>query len=126
MRCLSPFRDVVLTAAAYGWDMHSEALRFHGSYRYASRQVLARALAGAQARLDEEELHDLGPSWLRSFLAAGATLQIDATLPAGGDRFAAAAVVQALALDALDGLVEARRGGLRVDAFPPGGDDADD
>lgn len=106
--------------------MHSAALRFHGTYRYASRQVLARALAGAHAWLDEEELHDLGACWLRSFVPAGATLQIDATLPAGGDRFAAAAVVQALAIDALDGLVEARRGARRVDEFPPGGDDADD
>ena len=126
MRYLSPARDVVLSATAYEWDMHADALRFHGTYRYASRQVLARALAAAHAWLDEEELHDLGATWLRSFIPAGATLQIDATLPAGGDRFAAAAVVQALAIDALDGLVEARRGTRQVDEFPSGADDADD
>lgn len=103
--------------------MHHDSIRFHGSYRYASPQILANALASARAWLDEEELYDLDGDWLACFIAAGATLRIDTLLPMEADRFAAVAVMEALATDALEGVVEAHRGGVRLDAFPSGTDD---
>lgn len=106
--------------------MQQDALRFMGMYRYPNPAVLARALACARAWLDEEELYELGDAWLRSFVTAGSTLRIDAILPFDGDRYAAVAVLQALALDALEGIVEATRGAVQVDQFPCGGDDSDD
>ncbi len=103
--------------------MHQDSIRFHGSYRYASPQILARALATARAWLDDEELYDLDGDWLGHFVASGATLRIDTLLPIEADRFAAVAVMEALAHDALEGIVEARRGAERLDAFPCGTDD---
>lgn len=84
---------------------------------------LARALATARAWLDEEELYDLDGDWLACFIASGATLRIDTQLPIEADRFAAVAVMEALAQDALEGMVEARRGDQRLDAFPSGVED---
>lgn len=100
--------------------MQHDSIRFHGSYRYASPQILERALATARRWLDEEELYDLDGDWLACFVAAGAVLRIDTLLPVEADRFAAVAVMEALAEDALEGVVEARRGELRLDAFPCG------
>ena len=103
--------------------MHHDSIRFHGSYRYASPEILSRALASARAWLDEEELYDLDGDWLACFVTSGATLRIDTLLPLEADRFAAVAVLEALAHDALEGVVEARRGEERLDAFPSGTDD---
>lgn len=103
--------------------MHHDSIRFHGSYRYASPESLARALASARAWLDEEELYDLDGDWLGCFIATGATLRIDTLLPMEADRFAAVAVMEALAQEALEGIVEAKRGELRLDEFPCGTDD---
>jgi hypothetical protein len=104
--------------------MKQDSIWFRGTYRYPSSTVLERALASARAWLDEEELYDLDGEWLRRFVARGSTLRINTQLPLDADRFAAVAVVQALALDAIEGVVEAERGGERLDAFPCG--DADD
>ena len=103
--------------------MHHDAIRFHGSYRYASPDALERALAAARQWLDEEELYDLDGDWLACFVASGATLRIDTLLPIEADRHAAVAVMEALAHDALEGIVEAQRGETRLDAFPSGVDD---
>jgi hypothetical protein len=99
--------------------MLHESIRFLGTYRYTSRDVLDRALADAREHVEEEELHE----WMRFLVASGATLRIDAALPHDGDRFAAVAVLEVLARDAIDGVVEARRGTLRLDTFPSGDDD---
>lgn len=104
--------------------MHHETIWFRGTYRYPSPAVLERALASARAWLDEEELYDLDGEWLRRFEARGATLWIETQLPFEADRFAAVAVVQTLALEAVEGIVEAHRGEQRLDAYPCG--DADD
>lgn len=104
--------------------MQHHAIWFRGTYRYPSPAVLARALTNARAWLDEEELYELEGEWLGRFDARGATLRINTQLPLDADRFAAAAVVQALALDAVEGVVEAERSGEHLDAYPCG--DADD
>ncbi len=103
--------------------MHHDSIRFHGSYRYATPAALQRALETARRWLDDEEHYDLDGDWLAYFVAIGATLQVDTQLPIEADRFAAVAVMEALAEHALEGLVEARRGDLRLDAFPSGTDD---
>lgn len=103
--------------------MQQDTLRFMGMYRYPNPRVLERALASARAWLDEEELYELGDAWLTSFVRSGSTLRIDATLPFDADRFAAGAVLQALAIDALEGIVEATQGTERLDVFPCGTDD---
>lgn len=100
--------------------MQHDSIRFLGSYRYANPSVLEEALASARRWLDEEELYDLDGDWLACFVASGATLRIDTQLPLEADRFAAVAVMEALAQDALEGIVEARRGDVRLDAFPCG------
>ena len=103
--------------------MHHDSIHFQGSYRYASPAILASALASARRWLDEEELYDLDGDWLACFTASGSILRIDTQLPIEADRFAAVAVMEALARDALEGIVEARRGELRLDAFPCGVED---
>ncbi len=103
--------------------MQHDSIRFHGSYRYASPAALQRALETARRWLDDEELYDLDGDWLACFVASGATLQVDTQLPLEADRFAAVGVMEALAEHALEGIVEARRGQVRVDAFPSGTDD---
>jgi hypothetical protein len=103
--------------------MHHDSIHFQGSYRYASPADLERALASARRWLDEEELYDLDGDWLACFVASGATLRIDTQLPIEADRFAAVAVMEELAREALEGIVEARRGELRLDAFPCGVED---
>ena len=103
--------------------MQPASIRFHGSYRYATPEALQRALEAARRWLDEEELYDLEGDWLGCFVASGATLRIDTQLPIEADRFAAVAVMEALAEHALEGIVEAQRGEQRLDAFPCGVDD---
>lgn len=103
--------------------MHHPAIRFQGSYRYPSPAILEAALAAARRWLDEGELDDLDGDWLGSCARAGAVLRIDTLLPVEACRFAAVAVLEALAQHAVEGLVEARRGGVRLDAFPCGTDD---
>lgn len=117
---LSPSRAEPLTEPRYKVAMHHDTIRFHGVYRYPSADVLARALASARAWLDEEELYDLEGDWLANFVTAGATLKVDTLLPLEADRYAAVAVLEALAQDAIEGVVEARRGDTRIDSFPSG------
>lgn len=104
--------------------MHQGSIWFRGTYRYPSPSVLERALATARAWLDEEELYELDGAWMGRFEARGSTLRINTQLPYEADRFAAVAVVQTLALEAVEGLVEAEHDGKPLDAFPCG--DVDD
>ena len=99
-------------------------IRFHGTYRYESHQALQRAICSAHALLDDEDVGEVELASLRSFMTSGATLRVDIQLPAIAQvRFAAASVFQSLALDAVEGAVEASHGAHHVDFYPCGGDD---
>jgi hypothetical protein len=104
--------------------MTRDAIHFQGKYMYGSREQLQRAIAAARSALDEEDLTDSTAKSLRSFASHGNELVVDVTVPGAPDvRFAAAAVFQALAGQAVGGLVEARRGAMALDVFPCGVDD---
>jgi hypothetical protein len=104
--------------------MPPQFIRFHGNYRYDSEAALARAMAAARARLDDEEVTDPSLASLRCFICSGTSLRVDVLLPAVAEvRFAAADVFQTLAADAVEGAVEASHGMDHVDFFPSGGDD---
>lgn len=99
-------------------------IHFHGSYRYASRESLAEAVAAARRHLEDDELDDPALATLRGFVSHGTRLVVDVVLPAAIDvRFAAAAVIETLAERAVDGSVEARHAGRQIDQFPWGTDD---
>jgi hypothetical protein len=99
--------------------MQQDLVEFRGNYRYASHAALERALEAVRAHLDDDELD---VDWSRLFVRHGMTLRVNAALPLAADRFLAATVVDALACNAIEGVVEARRGGVVVDWFPPGED----
>ncbi|HUJ58149.1 MAG TPA: hypothetical protein VLX92_06645 [Kofleriaceae bacterium] len=96
--------------------MH-EPIELRGTYRYASPAALEHALASARAQIDDDDHAELEPDWLRAVIRHGTTLRVDARLPAASDRFLAAAVLDALAAAAIEGVVEARRGGAALDWF---------
>lgn len=101
-----------------------QAIHFHGSYRYHSRDALDRAITAARLHLDDDDLADPVLQSLRSFIRTDTSVTIDIVLPAAADaRFAAAAVFDALAREAVEGAVEARQNGDRLDLFAPGDDD---
>jgi hypothetical protein len=100
--------------------MRDDHIEYRGTYRYATPDALERALASAREHLDDDELHELGQAWARFFVRSGTTLRIEATLPISADRFGTAAVLEALASTAVEGVVEARRGAHRLDLFPSG------
>ncbi len=87
-------------------------------YRYLDLGNLEDALAAARALIDDDELADLEPDWLRSFVRSGNTLRVTALLPLEADRYLAAAVLEVLATPAIEGVVEASRDGKRLDWFP--------
>ena len=87
-------------------------------YRYPDLIGLESALAAARALIDDEELADMEPDWLRSFVRLGTTLRVTALLPVEADRYLAAAVLEVLARPAIEGVVEASRDGVRLDWFP--------
>jgi hypothetical protein len=98
--------------------MHHGAIEFRGMYRYPDLDNLELALSEARELIDDEELADLEPDWLRSFVRAGTTLRVTAMLPVEADRYLAAAVLEVLARPAIEGVVEASRDGKRLDWFP--------
>jgi len=100
--------------------MRHDPIELYGAYRYASREALDRALAAAREELEDDELATVEASWLRAFVRRGTTLSVVATLPVDADRFVAAAVLDALARGAIEGVVEARRAGRAIDLFPCG------
>jgi hypothetical protein len=83
--------------------MQQDFIRYRGSYKYADRGTLERAMARAHAELDDGALDD-DCVHLHFFVARDTTLTVSATVPAGIDhRLAAANVFLILAQDALDG-----------------------
>ncbi len=98
--------------------MKHRTIELRGTYRYANRGELDRALAEARRCIDDDEQADLEPDWTRTFVRHGATLSVDTVLPIAADRFLASAVLEALASAALEGIVEARCDGRCIDWFP--------
>ncbi|MEO8700101.1 MAG: hypothetical protein ABI867_08660 [Kofleriaceae bacterium] len=104
--------------------MQRHAIRFHGTYRYASQAALEQALAEAQRQLEDEDFSDPELASLRWLLRQGVVLTIDVTLPAAADvRFAAATLFETLATGAIEGAVDALHGPDRIDSFPSGPED---
>lgn len=104
--------------------MPPQLIRFYGTYRYDTPESLDRALSSARAQLDEEEAGNPAIGSLHGLVKHGTSLRIDILLPAIAEvRFAASDMFQTLALDAVEGAVEARHGEHHVDFFPCGGDD---
>jgi hypothetical protein len=106
--------------------MQRELLHFRGAFSYDSQDALERALADARAQLDEEDHPALASfrAMISSGIRSGTKLIVDLVMPAVVEvRFAAAAIVQALAVPAIAGGVEAFVGTRVVDFFPSGGDD---
>lgn len=94
---------------------------FRGCYHYESSDSLDRALTEAREYLDDDELTDIEQRLFAGFQRRGVTLFIDATLPMGGDRYFASAVLGALAWHARDGVVEAFRGEQMIDLIMSAG-----
>jgi hypothetical protein len=109
-------------AATMEW---SSTIRYAGTYRFADREILNRALAAARAHLDDDDdLVGLEGDWMRSFVANGTMLTVNLAVPALAEqRFAAAEIFLVLSLDAIEGNVQATIGGVRVDEFAPGDDE---
>ncbi len=101
--------------------MHHDPIEFEGVYRYASHEMIDQALGAARAHLDDEELADFDVDWMRAFSQHGTSLRVQATLSIDADRFLVAEVLGLLASHAIDGFVEARRGGRPLDVFPASG-----
>jgi hypothetical protein len=57
---------------------------------------------------------------MRCFVRQGSRLWVNAEVPSGVDPGAAATIVEVLAREAVEGLVEARRGDIALDYFPCG------
>jgi len=100
--------------------MDHDPIAFRGTYCYATVAELERALGAARACIADDDHAELDPDWPRQFARAGTRLRVDVVLPVGADRFLAAAVLEALATPAVEGVVEASRGGRCVDWFPAG------
>jgi hypothetical protein len=98
--------------------MRHDDIELRGTFRYANSNVLDRALAQARRLIDEEELADLDASWIEVFTRQGATLRVNTRLPLAADRYLTAAVLEALASLAIDGVVETSHGGRCLDWFP--------
>lgn len=101
--------------------MHHEPIEFEGVYRFATHEIVAEALGAARAHLDDEELGDFDVDWTRVFSQQGTSLRVHATLPMDADRYLVAEVLGLLASHAIEGVVEARRGGRPLDVFPASG-----
>ncbi len=99
-------------------------LRYYGSYRYSDRESLERAVAAAWSQFYEEDLGNPTLASMGRFVKQGDRLHVDLTLPTAADsRFAAAGMLETLARDAIDGVVEARHGTDHVDFYCSGDDD---
>lgn len=100
-----------------------QTILYSGSYRYADRSALERALAQARAELDDEDF-DRDHGWLRSFITHGTQLTVNLQTPALAEqRFAAANVLLILAHGAVEGAVEARHEGRVIDLYGSGPED---
>lgn len=101
-----------------------EYLEFHGSFRYASRDALDRALCEARDHLDDDELGEIDRRWMQFLSRRGMTVHVAAIVPDTIDRYLAAVVLGALARGSAEGKVELIRGNKLLDTFtaedPPG------
>lgn len=86
-------------------------LDYRGSFRYASREDLDRALCDARDHLEDDA------SWMQFLFRRGTTVFVDATLPPSADRQIAAAVLGALADTAVEGHVDVTIGSQLLDAY---------
>ncbi len=104
----------MVAAIADNVHMPPGHLHYYGSYRYDSRETLQRAVAQASNEFFEE---DGGPPSL-GLIQQGLRIHVDLTLSAAADsRFAAAGMLEVLASNAIDGVVEARHGSDHVDFY---------
>jgi len=94
--------------------MH-DVVHFHGTYRYATRDHLERAITSARAVLAEDEASEVDAAWMRCFVTRGTVLTVNLTSRVDG--FSAAAVFDVLARAAVEGAVEARVGDRHIDLF---------
>jgi hypothetical protein len=95
-----------------------DIVHFHGTYRYATRTNLDRAVEAAREVLADDEAAEIDAVWMRCFVTRGTVLTVNLTSRV--DRFSAAAVFDRLAGAAIEGAVEARLGGRFIDLFPSG------
>jgi len=79
-------------------------VHFHGTYCYATRENLERAIASARAVLAGDNTAD--EAWMRCFVTRGTVLTVNLTSRADG--FKAAAVFDSLAETAVECAVKAR------------------
>jgi hypothetical protein len=98
--------------------MMHEAFELRGSYRYQDIAALEHALTAARTRIEDDELGEIEPDWIDTFVRRGTRLSVQAALPAAADRFLAAEVLQTLARTAVDGVIELSHRGRCVDWFP--------
>ena len=104
--------------------MTDASIRYAGRYRFARRAELDRALGRARDQLDLEDELPTPAAWLRGLVVDGATVTVALAIPASAElRFAAAALFEALAQTAVDGLVEGTLDGRPVDFYPSGAAD---
>jgi hypothetical protein len=107
-----------IAPARYNGRMMHEAFELRGSYQYADVAALENALSAARTRIEDDELGEIEPDWIQSFVRRGTRLSVRVELPAAADRYLAAEVLQTLAETAVDGVIEISRGGRCVDWFP--------
>lgn len=104
--------------------MQHHLIEYQGSYRYADRAALERALARARAELAAEEGLEHEEVWVRWFVTSGTTVTVNLRVPAVAEqRFAAANVFLILAHGATEGAVAARRGDTPLDVYASGDDE---
>jgi hypothetical protein len=82
--------------------MQDVRVELRGTYRYADRAALERALAAARTRLEEPD-----GAWLRWIVGDGTQIHLRSQLPNPDACFGAARVIALLARDAVAGGVEA-------------------
>lgn len=87
-----------------------ETIEFRGSYQYATAAMLESAAEAARRHLDSEAW-TADAEWPDCFSQEGATLYVHANVPVSVDGVFANGVLRALASTAMQGAVEARRGG---------------
>jgi len=96
-------------------------VHFHGTYRYATREGLERAISSARAVLADDDASEIEAMWMRCFVTRGTVLTVNLTSRV--DQFSAAAVFDTLAEQAIEGAVDACIGDTHIDFFPSGGHD---
>jgi hypothetical protein len=115
----SPGWDAAFAGGRYNFAM-PDVVHFHGTYRYATREGLERAVSSAREVIAEEDAAEIDAAWMRCFVTRGTVLTVNLTSRI--DRFSAAAVFDTLARSAIEGAVEARLGDTHVDLFSSGED----